>query len=525
MDRHPAFWRGSLSINVGGEPVSETPSAQIEAVRRIRVTPDAGVLRAIGLSQTFESAVADLVDNSLDADADRVLVRFVVESGRATQLLIIDNGKGMDEVRIDAAMQLGRRKSDSNGRLGFYGMGLKSASFGQASTLTVFSQRAGHAPEGRRMYRESPHGDFEVDVLAPDAVAERLSKLLELLGPGNVGTAVQWDDCRTFPASRDPGVTTAFIEDKVVALRSHLGLIFHRLLARSDLNITVDVYVADDGESGLPFTIEPINPFGYNRTGQVGYPKAMLAKLDHAEVRLDCHIWPGRSDTPQFRLYGQAVERFQGLFLYRNDRLLMVGGWGGVTNENKALRLARVAIDIENHLDIFKMSIEKSGVLLSDDLVHAVEIASARDGTRFADYLNDATDSFKESNRRVRRRASILPPGQGLNPRVKRTIERESPILEGEQSLRIRWKRLSSTDFFELDRPDRVLWLNDRYRASVLRGAPGGVNDAPLIKSLLFLLTEEVFRGQKIGAKERENLEFWNEVLTAAAQEEDRSQR
>ncbi|PXW31290.1 UNVERIFIED_CONTAM: histidine kinase/DNA gyrase B/HSP90-like ATPase [Williamsia faeni] len=500
--------------------MSDASSTQIEAVRIIRVTPDSGVLRAIGLNQTFESAIADLVDNSLDAQASKVLVRFVVEAGRATQLLVIDNGTGMDEARIDRAMQLGRQKADSDASLGFYGMGLKSASFGHASTLTVFSRRAGSAPEGRRMFRESPRGDFEVDVLDPESVGVRFSNLRSLLGTGTLGTAVQWDDCRTFPASRDPAVTVKFIENKVAALRSHLGLIFHRLLAGSELDITIDVYSADDRESGLPFGVEPINPFGYRRTGHVGYPKTLTAELDHDEVNLECHIWPGRSDTPQFRLSGQAVERFQGLFLYRNNRLLMTGGWSGVTNENKALKLARVAIDIENHLDVFKMSIEKSGVLLSDDLVHAIERATAKDGTKFPDYLDDATDAFKESNRRIHRRAPILPPGQGVHPRVKRAVERASPILEGEAPLRIRWKRMRSDDFLELDRPGRILWLNERYRTSILRDRPGSLNDAPLIKGLLFLLTEEVFRGQKVSSKDREDINFWNEVLTTAAQQE-----
>jgi hypothetical protein len=496
------------------------PTAVIETVRRIHVKPDAGVLRAVGLNHSFESAVADIVDNSIDAGGSEVLIRFITSGGLARRLLILDNGAGMNEGQIDGAMSLGRPKSNPLAKLGHFGMGLKSASFSQASTLTVLARRQGCAPEGRRMHRETSNSDFEVDVLDADAVGSYLDQMRDLLG-SKKGTAVLWDDLRTFPASRDPAVTGAFIENKVAGLRNQLGLLFHRLLKRGTVNISVDVFDTDLQESGLNFTVEPIDPFGYKRTGQAGYPKKFIVAHDSGPLELDCHVWPGGSDSPLFRLHDKPVEYYQGFYLYRNDRLLMTGGWGGVVHENKTLKLARVAIDIENHLDVFTMSMEKTGVRLVPDLVHAIESSAAKDGTTFRDYLDDASDAFKASNRRVRRRTPILPPGQGLHPRVKRTIARESPILEGEAPIRIRWTRMPGDDFVEIDRQTRTLWLNQRYRTVVLHGDSAGVNDAPLLKTLLFLVYEDMFRGQAMGAKDKENQHFWSEVLTTAAQTEE----
>lgn len=500
--------------------MTELESAPIETVRRIRVTPDAGVLRAIGLNHGFDSAIADLVDNSIDAHARNVHVRFVLRGGLARALLVLDDGDGMDEAAVDDAMRLGRPKADSTQSLGHFGMGLKSASFSQASTLTVLTRRAGSAPEGRRMHRDSPEGGFEVDVLDPSAVARRLEVMSSWLGADGRGTIVQWDDCRTFPASRDPAVTTRFIETKIAELRNRLGLLFHRLLERSAVAITVDVWDADEQEAGLAQPIQPIDPFAYSRSGHTGYPKMLVAKLDGRDVTLQCHIWPGGSDSPQFRLHGRLVEAFQGFYLYRNDRLLMTGGWGGVANENKALKLARVAVDIERHLDSFTMSMEKSGVQLVPDLVHAIEASRASDGTTFRDYLADASEAFKDSNRRVRRRTPILPPGQGVHPRVKKAIERGNPLLEGEEAVGIKWTKFHTDDFVDVDRTTRTLWLNTRYRAAVLHGDSAGLNDAPLLKALLFLVFEDLFRGHAMGAKDKENQQFWNDVLTAAARAE-----
>ncbi len=491
-----------------------------DSVASRNVPPDPGILKAIGLNHGFESAIADLVDNSLDADATRVLVRFVLHEGLATQLLVVDNGRGMDGDEVDSAMQLGKPKPITSGVMGHFGVGLKSASFSQASELTVLSRKAGMAAVGRRMQRDSKSSGFEFDVLdTGQADAALDGQWTEFSTP--TGTIIRWDAIRTFPASRDLTVTTSFVERKVAELKSHLGLMFHRILQPKTFSIEIDVFDSDVGESGFPFPVESIDPFGYVRTGVMGYPKTLVAKCK-TEIPLTCHIWPAGSDSHLFKLAGGPVDRFQGFYLYRNDRLLSAGQWGGVAQETKRRRLARVAIDIERHLDVFSMSVEKSGVHMVADLVQAVERAVSEDGTTFADYLADAEEAFRQSNRRVRTRSPILPPGQGIAPRVKRALSREMDFIEGEEPLRIRWKRILDGDFAEVDRRERTLWINSDYREAILKGTPGGVNDAPLLKALLFLLYEDIFRGAAFGPKDKDNVSLWLDVLTAAAEEEQR---
>lgn len=491
-----------------------------DSVASRNVPPDPGILKAIGLNHGFESAIADLVDNSLDAHATRVLVRFVLHEGLATQLLVVDNGRGMDGDEIDSAMQLGKPKPITAGVMGHFGVGLKSASFSQASELTVLSRKTGESAVGRRMHRDSKTSGFEFDVLdSGQADAALDGKWTDFSTP--TGTIIRWDAIRTFPASRDLTVTASFVERKVAELKSHLGLMFHRILRPKAFSIDIDVFESDVGEAGFPFPVEPISPFAYVRTGVPGYPKTLVAKC-RSEIPLTCHVWPAGSDSHLFKLAGAPVDRFQGFYLYRNDRLLSAGQWGGVAQETKRRRLARVAVDIEDHLDVFSMSVEKSGVHMVADLVQAVERAVSEDGTTFADFLADAEEAFRQSNRRVRTRSPILPPGQGIAPRVKRALSREMDFIEGEEPLRIRWKRISDGDFAEVDRRERTLWLNSDYREAILKGTPGGVNDAPLLKALLFLLYEDIFRGVAFGPKDKDNVSMWRDVLTAAAEEEQR---
>jgi hypothetical protein len=505
--------------------MTDLRATPIETVGRIHVPPNPGIFKALGLEQSFEAAVADLIDNSLDAEASFVLVRFVLRGGRARQLLIIDNGKGMDEARIDAAMQLGRPKGKSKIAHGFYGMGLKSASFGQASTLTVLSRRARHDPVGRRMYREKRVGDFDVDVLDGEAVGVLLEELLLLTGSSTRGTVVQWDGVKEFPGSRDPAQTNAYLDKQVTALNRHLGMIYHRLLERGDIDIMIDVYEAEEDIVGAPTSVEPVDPFPPEpRTGDPDYPKDLVATVGGAEVTLHCCIWPPRSDTPQFRLYGKPVESFQGFYLYRKDRLLKAGGWGGVIQEQKSFKLARVAVDVDDHLDVFDMSVSKEGVRLKSKLVGAIEQALSQDDTTFRDYLYAAAETVKRGNTWQPKRVKILPPGQGLDPDVRQAIKRGTELLEGEQPIRIRWKSMRGNEFVTLDRKTRTLWLNAKYKQAVLHGDQGNVNDAPLVKTLLFLLFEDLFRGQAMGPKDKENQRFWTRVLTAAAEAEARYQ-
>lgn len=487
----------------------------VDAVEVRHVPPDPAILKAIGLHHNLESAIADLVDNSVDAEARLVRIRFVLQDGLLKQLLMIDDGNGMSEEEIDSAMHLARPKAVEGPALGHFGVGLQAASFSQASKLTVLSRAPGGAPQGRRAAREGAPG-FTTEVLEDGQVAAAFDRAA---GAGEAtGTVVRWDEVHSFPASKDRAVTSAFLERAVSGLVHHLGLVFHRLLERSIVTIEIDSFDADTGEPGFPFSVKPIDPFAYARSGAAGYPKTLLARFGTSTIPLECHIWPGRSGSESFHLTGGTIDSFQGFYLYRHNRLLSAGGWLEVTPEHKRRRLARVAIDIEDHLDAFIMSAEKAGVLMTADLVHAVENAASEDGVTWQRFLSDSEEAFREANRRApTSRPAVLEPGQGVHPRVKKALARELEFVEAEEPLKIKWRRFNSDDFLEVDRRERTLWLNKDYRAAILNGRHGGVNDAPILKALLFLLFEDVFKGAAYGPKDKDNAALWSEVLTAAA--------
>ncbi len=94
-----------------------------------------------------ESAVAELVDNAIQAEAHRIQVIVTADNEGLDPLRIAvqDDGSGMDRKTLRQALRFGgsSRFNDRSG-LGRYGMGLPNSSLSQARRLEVYSwQRSG----------------------------------------------------------------------------------------------------------------------------------------------------------------------------------------------------------------------------------------------------------------------------------------------------------------------------------------------------------------------------------------------
>jgi hypothetical protein len=474
------------------------------------------MMRAIGLNHSFETAVADIVDNSIDAEATRILIRIIREGGRLVSLCIVDDGRGMDEATIDRAMTVGGDRIYTEGDLGHFGIGLKAASLGQAGSLTVASRMKGAPAIGRRWRVESAATGFECDVVQPDFATSLLDRDWEYL---TASTVVMWREVKRFTAIADGREIDRFVDSYLMTLRHHLGLIFHRLLAAKRIEIAVDVEDVAASEIGLRFPIEPVDPFAYVHNGKGSYPKCLRAACQGQPLEFSCHIWPGRSNHPNFKLFGSRPELHQGFYIYRNDRLLQHGGWNGVVLAERDLQLARVAINVPaSRTTLFSMNAEKTRVEVSAEFSAIVQ--SATDGkTSFLDYIEHAKSAYRESQRRRRQRPKVMRPRRGFAEAVRSAVDDEYEFLPGD-GLDIRWGDLADDTFFEIDRENFVIRLNRRYRSAIIGGRDSSLNDAPLVKALIFLLAEGSFHGAVLGARRRDNLGIWQSILTAAARVE-----
>lgn len=98
--------------------------------------------RAIGYS--IEASIADIIDNSIAANAARIDIDFFPIG--QSYISILDDGHGMSEAELISAMQYGSRSpldTREESDLGRYGLGMKTASLSQCRILTVISKQNG----------------------------------------------------------------------------------------------------------------------------------------------------------------------------------------------------------------------------------------------------------------------------------------------------------------------------------------------------------------------------------------------
>ncbi|MDD6783375.1 MAG: ATP-binding protein, partial [Prevotellaceae bacterium] len=99
--------------------------------------------RAIGYN--LETAVADIIDNSITAGASRITIQRYWRGGKSV-ITIIDNGCGMNNEELIHAMRPGAQnplEERDEKDLGRFGLGLKTASFSQCRKLSVLSKKNG----------------------------------------------------------------------------------------------------------------------------------------------------------------------------------------------------------------------------------------------------------------------------------------------------------------------------------------------------------------------------------------------
>ena len=177
------------------------PDFSIVAVDKfIQATRDSGY-------KGTSSAIAELIDNSLQAGATSIRVSLTVdekEDGRAIIVTVIDNGSGMDSRTLRTALRLGgsTRFNDREG-LGRYGMGLPNSSLSQAKRVTVhtWSSKRGQVLTSYLDLEKIAAGEL-TEVPKPTWVRRP-----EFVNGYDSGTAVTWSRCDRLDNKRISTIT------------------------------------------------------------------------------------------------------------------------------------------------------------------------------------------------------------------------------------------------------------------------------------------------------------------------------
>jgi hypothetical protein len=344
-------------------------------------------LREVGYD--LSAALADIVDNSIAAGASKIDLRFVFD-GTDSIISIADDAPGMTASGLDEAMRYGTERSYEVGELGRFGLGLKTASLSQCRRLTVATR---HGRERRRI--EIRRWDLDhvarsnrwevLRVRATDAPEELVGPLRE-----RPGTVVLWEGLDRILEYNLPngsaarqGFTTAADE-----ARAHLEMVFHRFLSGESRG---RVCIAMNGRA-----LSAWDPFvraeAHTRAltpQRVGLPETMGG----GTLLVRPFLLPPqeRFSTAAAHVRASGPRRWnhqQGLYIYRNDRLIQAGGWNRLRTLDEHTKLARVAVDLPSGTDeVFRVNVAKMRMSLPrevrGDLMAIVNGVAAQAASRY----------------------------------------------------------------------------------------------------------------------------------------------
>jgi hypothetical protein len=325
-------------------------------------------LRDIGYD--LQSAVADLVDNSIDAGAKTVAID-VCRKGQLSFIRITDDGRGMTERVLDEAMRYGSRRTYGARELGKFGLGLKTASLSQCRRLTVATRTT---PSGRVRVRRwdldhvNERDAWELERLVP---SECPSYLVDPLNTGT-GTVVLWEKLDRILAYSHPSGDHALraLEAMSESISEHLAMVFHRFLSGTTASRR-RLKILFNGQS-----LKPWDPFATTEsaTQQLVEQRLMI------DVKSKTHVLSVRPFVLPSQVQFSSVEahlaaggpkkwnRQQGFYIYRGDRMIQSGGWNRLRTMDEHSKLARIALDVPAELeDTFQINVAKMRVVVPEE--------------------------------------------------------------------------------------------------------------------------------------------------------------
>lgn len=312
-------------------------------------------MRAIGYS--LETAVADIIDNSIAAKANSVAIRFSPDED--PYVSIIDDGKGLTDAELTRAMQHGSQNPNevrSSLDLGRFGLGLKTASQSQCRQLTVVSFK-GRQLSARR---------WDLDVIIKTKKwtllslnSREISKIphVDRLREQGQGTLVEWRGLDRLGAGELS--LAGALGDGMLRVRNHLALVFHRFLSDEIPNQRLSISINEN-------PIEPLDPFLEKHKGVQALPEDSF-EVEGTTVRVQPFILPHYSRMSEREKELAAGEDGllgrQGFYVYRGRRLIVGGSWFRLASREELTKLARVRVDIPNTIDhLWTLDIKKSVV-------------------------------------------------------------------------------------------------------------------------------------------------------------------
>lgn len=331
-----------------------------------------GAMRSMGYS--FEAAIADIIDNSISADARNISIRFPKEPLNCT-VTILDDGIGMEKETLFRSMKYGSFSSEeqrSENDLGRFGLGMKAASLSQCKVLTVASKQNGIISAYQWNYDLILHKKEWLVIELNDAEILQLYGI-EGLTAYQTGTLIIWEKFDALEKSFGD-IFTSLNEYKIKII-DYLSLIFHRYL-NDENDKRINISVNNLELKGLDPFLEKHKKTNFRQEFK------LAIKDSHGIERfisVQPFVLPYQKDLTKSDLDSLGgianLRTKQGFYIYRNRRLIIWGTWFGLPR-NELTKNARIRVDIPNTLDdIWNIDIKKQNASIPKSIKNSLTSA------------------------------------------------------------------------------------------------------------------------------------------------------
>ncbi|QNN55561.1 ATP-binding protein [Diaphorobacter ruginosibacter] len=328
------------------------------------------------LGYEFAAAVADLIDNSIEAKASTVRVN-VDWLGAATTVTIADNGEGMSPEQLREALRFGSERDYDDADLGKFGLGLKTASLSQCLRLTVATRRNPNRADITAYCWDVEHVEainrweilpVKTSTLPPQA----LSHLKE-----TTGTVVIWERLDRILGYKYPSGEHAKKHLFAVTreMEEHASMVFHRFLAGEVRGKRLAIYVNEN-------KLVPWDPFARSEV-ETKVLESNAFPVDGSKGRsvviVEPYVLPpeAKFSTKEAHIRSAGPRKWnmqQGFYIYRADRMIQSGGWCGLRVVDEHRKLSRIAVSFNPKLDEeFEINVPKMRVALPSEIRAEIE--------------------------------------------------------------------------------------------------------------------------------------------------------
>lgn len=320
----------------------------------------------------FNTAMADIVDNSIAASATVVKVSVNLNPNGTINVYVADNGCGMNFEGLKNAMRYGSLERVDPSSLGKFGLGLKTASTAFCRSLSLLSKGIGESE-----YHKVQWDLDEIcrinkwQLLQPEINQDEID-LLEEVTSGKNGTLVIWDKVdRLFSKTYQVKSAQNKAFEKIIDnLYHHFAMVYQRYLDPKYSNVcnTIELYLNDK-------KVKPWDPFCTNEefTKCISSETVPVQLPDGTEssFKIEAYLLPRVEEfsSSEAKAEARINNDNEGFYIYRENRLIYFGGWLDMFIKDPHISLLRVSFSFDHKLDdAFKVDIKKSRINLDNEI-------------------------------------------------------------------------------------------------------------------------------------------------------------